>query len=106
MNNLILLAQHQGRCEEAGSLHRDAISVMLSLAAKVVVKQIPLVRNLGREMLIYDVSFIAFMLANVITFAVASQLFGDLFILIVTGTVAGFVIRIHNAAVDSQSSAH
>ena len=53
-------------------------------------------------MLVYDVSFIAFLITNMITFAVASQLFGDLFVLIVTGTIAGFVVRINNAAFDAR----
>jgi hypothetical protein len=76
---------------------------VMGIAGLKVVAQIPLVRKLSPTMLIYDVSFIAFLIANMITFAVASQLFGDLFILIVTGTIAGFVIRIHNAAVDEHA---
>ena len=48
------------------------------------------------------VSFIAFIISNMIPFSDASQLFGDLFVLIVTGTIAGFVIRIHYAAMDEK----
>lgn len=79
------------------------VMALLGLAAHKAVKKIPLVRELGSDMLIYDVSFIAFLITNMITFAVASQLFGDLFILIVTGTIAGFIVRIHNAALSERS---
>lgn len=75
---------------------------VLGAAGVKVIRQMPIVRELGSGMLVYDVSFIAFLVSNMVTFAVASQLFGDLFVMIVSGTVAGFVVRIHNAALDER----
>lgn len=79
---------------------------LMGISARKVVRQIPSVRELGPNMLLYEVSFLAFLGANLITFAVASQLFGDQFILIVIGTIAGFIVRIHNAAVDEHLGRH
>ena len=38
--------------------------------------------------------FLSFLFANLITFTVATQVYGDLFVLIILGTVAGFAVRL------------
>jgi hypothetical protein len=48
------------------------------------------------KLLLYQVSFIAFLFSNLLTFTVATQIYGDYFVLIVLGTVGGFVLRINN----------
>lgn len=73
--------------------------LMLFLCGGFAVRhQLRFVAHLGRNYLVYDVSFIAFLFANLAAFIVASQLFGDFFVLIVIGTIAGFGVRIHYAA--------
>jgi hypothetical protein len=53
---------------------------------------------LDDRLLLYQVSFISFLFANLMTFTVATQIYGDFFVLIILGMVAGFVVRINNTA--------
>jgi hypothetical protein len=74
------------------------LSMLILSVSAAIGRQIKFVGTLGLRLLIYDISFIAFLVSNLAAFAVASQLFGDFFVLIMIGTVAGFVVRIHGAA--------
>jgi len=85
---------------ELGPLGFLILLALIPLAMRQVLSRMKLVKMLDQRLLIYQVSFAAFLLANFAAFAVASQLFGDLFVLIIIGTVAGFIIRIHNQAID------
>jgi len=76
------------------------IVVLASRAALCVIRSLEKVRKLDSRLLVYQISFIAFLASNLAAFAIASQLFSDLFVLIILGTVAGFVVRTHNMAVD------
>jgi hypothetical protein len=44
----------------------------------------------------YQICFLSFLFANLMTFTVATQIYGDFFILIILGTVAGFALRLCN----------
>lgn len=85
---------------ELGPLGFLIVLTLIPLAMRQVLSRLNLVKSLDQRLLVYQVSFVAFLLANFAAFAVASQLFGDLFVLIIIGTVAGFIVRIHNAAID------
>jgi hypothetical protein len=51
------------------------------------------------RLLLYQVSLLSFLFANLMTFTVATQIYGDYFVLLILGTVAGFVVRINNLAI-------
>jgi len=44
----------------------------------------------------YQVCLLSFLFANLMTFTVATQIYGDFFVLIILGTVAGFALRFSN----------
>ncbi len=50
------------------------------------------------KLLFYGASFLAFLLANIATFTVATQVYGDPFVLIILGTVAGMLFSVIIAA--------
>jgi hypothetical protein len=81
-----------------------ALSMLLLTGGAAIGRQMTVVGGLGHNLLIYDISFVAFLISNLAAFAVASQLFSDFFVLIILGTVAGFVVRIHQAALQSERS--
>ena len=49
---------------------------------------------LDEGFLYYAASFVAFLVANAATFAVATQVYGDLFVLIVLGLVTGMLFAV------------
>jgi hypothetical protein len=85
---------------ELGPLGFLILISLVILTGRKIASRLNLVRQLDHRLLVYQVSFAAFLMANFAAFAVASQLFSDLFVLIIIGTVAGFMIRIHNQSVD------
>jgi len=86
---------------ELGVLGFLLLAILVTVSTKEIFSSLGLVKNLDNHLLLYQVSFLAFLLSNLATFAVASQLFGDLFVLIILGTIAGFVVRIHNLSIDA-----
>jgi hypothetical protein len=72
--------------------------LLLFVVGHRVLKNLRWVGRMGEKYLVYQVSFSAFMFANMMTFMVATQVFGDLFILIILGTVGGFILRIDEQA--------
>jgi len=65
-----------------------------------------LIRNLRRlaaldsQLFFYQAAFLSFLFANLMTFVVATQIYGDYFVLIILGTVAGFVVRINSLVIN------
>jgi hypothetical protein len=61
---------------------------------------------LDENLFYFQVAFLSFLFANLMTFMVATQIYGDFFVLIILGTVGGFVVRINsvvrNQSMDSQ----
>jgi hypothetical protein len=72
--------------------------LLLFVVSQRVLKNMKWIARMGEQYLVYQVSFSAFMFANMMTFTVATQVYGDLFILIILGTVGGFILRIDEAA--------
>lgn len=69
--------------------------VFLALAiARRFLKNLRRLAAVNERLLIYQTSFLSLLFANIMTFTVATQVYGDYFILIMLGTIAGFVIRI------------
>ena len=87
---------------ELGLLGFLLLLALIVRAASEVTGKLNQVKRLGDRLLIFQISFIALLAANMATFAIASQLFSDLFVLIILGTIAGFIVRIHNFALDQQ----
>jgi len=69
--------------------------MLLVLVGRRILKDMNRVEMLGDRYLIYQISFVSIMFANLITFTVATQIYGDLFILIILGTVGGFMVQIN-----------
>jgi hypothetical protein len=86
---------------ELGPLGFLILMSVITLTGRKIASRLNLVKQLDQRLLVYQTSFAAFLIANFAAFAVASQLFSDLFVLIIIGTVAGFMIRIHNQSVDA-----
>jgi hypothetical protein len=72
---------------------------MLLLVGYRILKNMKFVADMGERYLVYQVSFSAFMFANMMTFTVATQVYGDLFILILMGTIGGFILKINEMAI-------
>jgi hypothetical protein len=71
---------------------------LLVLVGRRILKNMKWVARMSKQLLIYQVSFLALMFANLATFTVATQVYGDLFILILLGTVGGFIVQINEKA--------
>ena len=71
---------------------------LLVLVGRRILKNMKWVAKMSPQHLIYQVSFTAFMFAHLMTFTVATQIYGDLFILIILGTVGGFIVQINDKA--------
>jgi len=54
--------------------------------------------------LLFVIGLVTFLFVNVLTFSVATQLYGDMFILIMIGTLAGFLLAVPRMIVFSASS--
>lgn len=72
--------------------------VLLVMVGRRILKNMKWVAGMGQHFLVYQVSFAALMFANLATFTVATQVYGDLFILILLGTVGGFIVQINEKA--------
>lgn len=75
-----------------------AAILLLVMVGRGVLKNMKWVAKMGSMHLVYQVSFVAFIFANLMTFMVATQIYGDLFVLIILGTIAGFIIKINEQA--------
>jgi uncharacterized membrane-anchored protein len=58
-----------------------------------------LLARTDQRLLFFAVSFAAFLVANVVTFLVAQQVYGDPFVLIILGLVAGFLFSVIYAGI-------
>ena len=67
--------------------------------ARVVVAKLKAVARIDDHLLLYAVSFAALLLANMATFSVATQLYGDYFVLITLGVVAGMLYSTINRGI-------
>ena len=65
-----------------------AIWLLINLA-RAVKNRLSFVSRVDNERVVYAVSFAAFLLANIMTFMTATQLYGDYFVLIILGVIAG-----------------
>jgi hypothetical protein len=74
------------------------VLTLLVLVGVRIIKNLQQVARMSGLHLVHQVSFIAFIFANLMTFTVATQLYGDFFILILLGTVAGFIFQINQKA--------
>ena len=79
------------------------VLVLIIAFSLQMVRNLALVRRLGDHFVIYQCSFLAFIVANVATFTVATQLYGDMFVLIIIGMVSGFALKIANVALSEAS---
>jgi hypothetical protein len=78
--------------------------LLLVLVARRVFMNMKRVARIGERYLIYQVSFAALIFANLMTFTVATQVYGDMFILIILGTVGGFIVRINDVTLRHPAS--
>ena len=76
-----------------------AAITLLVLVSRRILKNMKWVAKMSTQHLIHQISFTAFMFANVMTFTVATGIYGDLFILILIGTVGGFIVQINEKAI-------
>ena len=85
--------------------------LLLVLTASRLMRGFRMLAHLDERFLYYAAAFLAFLVANAATFAVATQVYGDLFVLIVLGLVTGMLfavmmggIRVHQARVKGYSA--
>lgn len=71
--------------------------------ARVCMSKMKAVSEIDDHLLLYTVSFAALLLANMATFAVATQLYGDYFVLITLGVVAGMFYSTINLAMKQRA---
>ena len=92
---------------ELGLIGVLAIGWLFFSFARRILSNLRRLAQYNERLLLYQVSFICLLFANLVTFTVATQVYGDFFVLIILGTVAGFVLRINNLVViESQLSGH
>jgi len=73
-----------------------AVILFLVIAlARRIFRNLAILKGVDERLLFYSVSFSSILIANIATFAVASQLYGDLFILIILGFVAGMLFSVN-----------
>lgn len=71
---------------------------LLAVISRNILRNLRALASAEPRLMLYQVSFISFLVANMMTFTVATQVYGDFFVLIILGTVAGFMVRINNLA--------
>lgn len=71
---------------------------LLAVISRNILRNLKVLASTEPRLMLYQVSFISFMVANMTTFTVATQVYGDFFVLIILGTVVGFMVRINNVA--------
>jgi hypothetical protein len=79
-------------------------------AARRLLKNMRRMAVESERLLLYQAAILALLFANLMTFTVATQVYGDYFILIVLGTLAGFAVRLdwvaHRLALQHSRSGH
>lgn len=73
--------------------------LLFNLASRIW-KGLRMLRFVNERLLVYAVSFVALLLANLATFGVATQLYSDHVVLIVLGLVAGMLFALVNAGIE------
>ncbi len=71
---------------------------LVVVIARILLKNLKILVKHDKNLFFYQVSFLSFLFANLVTFAVATQVYGDYFILTIIGTITGFVVRINSVA--------
>lgn len=76
-----------------------ALAIWLVVAVgRNILRNLKALALIDVRLMLYQVSFLSYLFANLMTFSVATQIYGDFFVLIILGTVAGFIVRINNLA--------
>jgi len=83
---------------ELGLLGILSLAWLLIVIARSLLRNLRVLIKLDKNLFFYQVSFLSFLFANAVTFCVATQVYGDYFILTIIGTVAGFAVRINSVA--------
>ena len=63
-----------------------------------ILRNLKVLASTEPRLALYQVSFFSFLFANMMTFTVDTQIYSDFFVLVILGTVAGFMVRINNLA--------
>lgn len=84
---------------ELGVVGFLTICYLVAVIARRMFLNLSAVAKMGDRYLSYQVSFLSFIVANLAVFMIATQIFGDLFILIIIGMVMGFIFKIANTAI-------
>ncbi len=71
---------------------------LMIVISKNVLHNLRRLAALGSNLFLYQVSFLSLLFSNLMTFTVATQVYGDYFVLLTLGAVAGFVVRINSVA--------
>lgn len=71
---------------------------LLTAVSRNIVRNLKVLAATEPRLALYQVSFLSFLFANMMTFTVATQIYSDFFVLVILGTVAGFMVRINNLA--------
>lgn len=70
--------------------------LLVAVVSRNILRNLKPLASLEPRLALYQVSFLSFLFANMMTFTVATQIYGDFFVLVILGTIAGFVIRLNN----------
>ena len=71
---------------------------LLMAVSRNILRNLKVLASTEPRLALYQVSFLSFLFANMMTFTVATQIYSDFFVLVILGTVAGFMVRINNLA--------
>jgi hypothetical protein len=89
---------------ELGLLGMIAVVVLIVRLSVRLFTNLKFLSQTSERLLYYSVSFIAFIVANLATFTVATQVYGDYFVLTIIGLVAGILFSVTLVAVRLRSA--